>query len=60
VELPALPVHLTQPLFEIIDLRLLNPFDRVKLGEVVSLEPVQARQFPSVSFALAAKALAAS
>ena len=43
---PALPVHLVQPPTEVIHLLLLNSFDGVKGGEMVGLEPAQARQLP--------------
>jgi hypothetical protein len=45
-ELPKLAVYLAQPLVEVLHFLLLNPFNGVKLGEVVGLEPAQARQLP--------------
>jgi hypothetical protein len=45
-KLPALPVNLVQPPAEVVHLLLLHPFDGVKVGEMVGLEPAQARQLP--------------
>jgi hypothetical protein len=56
-KLAALPVNLVQPPAEVVHLLLLHPFDGVKVGEMVGLEPAQARQLPFGLLCLGSRSL---